>query len=583
MNNDLDPIKVDILWKRLVAAVDEAVTTLLRVSFSTVIRDFHDYACAIFDPEGRILAQSTHSTPGLLGVLPFTILNFLEHPLAADLKPGDVLLTNDPWLASGHLPDITVATPIFRGDKIVAYVLCTVHHINIGGRAGSLLSRDVYEEGLKIPIMKLYSEGVPVEPVFSFIRANVREADKVLGDLRAQVTANIAAGRKFLELLDYAGLETVKPLADQIIGRTEIALREALQSLPDMDSSASVLLNDVPGTSGPVKLALRIRKTGANIAFDFAGTSDQVPSAVNVVLNMTRSYCVYPLKCLLIPEIPSNAGLISVVQVEAPEGSILNAKFPAANWARSMVAHLLPELIMETMADILPDKLIAGSGATPLCTGYFSGRYRDGRSFYVIGTFNGGMGARKGRDGLSCITYPGSVANIPVEVIERDTPIVFERKSFAPNSAGPGRMIGGHGQKIVLTVPDDVGEVLKGPIIATIKGSRHGLPITGRGGGSDARPAEMIYNGRAIPFDCELELNAGDRLEIILAGGGGYGDPRERDNALIEQDLRDELLSPQEAEQAYGFSRVKTQASDLAVEPRAGGSAANATSSVRRS
>ncbi|BBK35318.1 N-methylhydantoinase B [Allostella sp. ATCC 35155] len=550
--SQLSPIQIDILWKRLVTAVDEAATTLVRASFSSVIRDFHDYACALFDRRGRMLAQSTHSTPGLLGILPFTIPGFLAHPLAKELRPGDVLVTNDPWLASGHLIDVTVATPVFRGDEVVGFVLSVVHHLNMGGRLATLASRDVYEEGLKIPILRLFREGQPEEAVFEFIRANVREGGKVIGDLRAQVAANEAAARKLLDTMELAGLTELETLGDEIISRSEASMRAAIRELPPLEVHRSMQLRGVAGYEEPVTLALTVRIRDGEVELDFAGTSAQIPRAVNVTLNMTRSYSVYPLKCVLDPGIPNNEGCLRPIRILAPEGSVLNARFPAATWGRTVVAHMLPELIIQALSEVVPGRLVSGSGSTPLWYGNLAGRYRDGRTFFAVVTMNGGLGARATRDGIGAISYPANVANIPVEVIESDAPILFECKELAPEAAGAGRHRGGAGQRIVLRVPESAAEELDGTIQASIRGGRFGVPIEGLQGGLDGGIPFAELNGRPAPLGSSSELAPGDRLELVVPGGAGYGPPSERATADIERDIADELIGEEEARRLYG-------------------------------
>ena len=562
MAQSLTPIQIEILWKRLVTAVDEAATTLVRASFSSVIRDFHDYACALFDTRGRMLAQSTHSTPGLLGILPFTIPNFLSHPIARDLRPGDVLVTNDPWLASGHLIDVTVATPVFREGRVVGYVLSVVHHLNMGGRLATLASRDVYEEGLKIPIVHLYRGGEPQSSVFEFIRANVREPDKVIGDIRAQVAANHAASLKLIETMEMGGLTELEPLGDEIIERSERSMREAIRALPNVEASQSMVLKGVAGYEHPVTLKLTVRIRDGRIELDFAGSSDQIPRAVNVTLNMTRSYSVYPIKCVLAPDIPNNEGCLRPIEITAPNGSVLNAKFPAATWGRTVIAHMLPELITQALAKVIPKRLVSGSGSTPLWYGNFAGRYKDGRSFYAVVIFNGGMGARAERDGVSCISYPANVANIPVEVIESDAPILFERKEFAPETAGAGRQRGGAGQRIVVTVPSWAADQLDGPILAGVRGGRFGVPVLGLEGGHDAGAPVAELNGRPVVLGTQFDLRPGDQLTLVVPGGAGYGNPRERSRADVERDLRESFVGEDVAEEVYGYDPAARAAAE---------------------
>lgn len=550
MTNALTPLEIELLWRRLVATVDEAATTLVRTSFSSVIRDFHDYACAIFDPAGRMLAQSTHSTPGLLGILPFTIPNFLGHAGFRAAKPGDVYITNDPWLASGHLIDITIATPVYRRGQLVAYVLVVVHHLNVGGRLATLESRDVYEEGLKIPILRLYRDGEPEQAVFEFVRANVREPDKVIGDIRAEVAASHAAATRLAAIMDDSGLDALGALADEIISRSEASMRRAVRALPEGSFEAEMTLSGVAGYDMPVKLALRATIRDGGIRLDYAGTSGQIPRAINVTLNMTRSYSVYPLKCLLDPEVPNNEGCMRPIAIDAPEGSVLNARFPAATWGRTVLAHMLPELVMRCLAKAVPERLIAGSGSTPLWYGNFTGRRRDGRSFYAVVTFNGGLGARGGRDGISCLSYPANVASIPVEVIEGDAPILFEAKSFAADSAGAGRQRGGAGQKVVIRVPADAD--IDGPILAGVRGGRFGVPIYGLEGGHEVAEPVAEVNGRRIVLGMQIELRSGDVLELTVPGGGGFGNPKEREPGRVREDVRNGIVSAEAAEHIYG-------------------------------
>jgi len=546
----MSPLEIELLWRRLVTTVDEAATTLVRTSFSSVIRDFHDYACAIFDPSGRMLAQSTHSTPGLLGILPFTIPAFLGHAGFRAARPGDVFVTNDPWLASGHLIDITVAMPVFRRGELVAYVMVVVHHLNVGGRLATLESRDVYEEGLKIPIVRLYREGEPEEPVFEFIRANVREPDKVIGDIRAQVAASHAAATRLAWIMDDAKLDGLGSLAGEILQRSEASMRRAIRALPQGEFESEMTLTGVAGYNLPVRLALRAAIRDGGIRLDYAGTAAQIPRAINVTLNMTRSYSVYPLKCLLDPDVPNNAGCMAPIVIDAPEGSVLNARFPAATWGRTVIAHMLPELIMRCLAQAVPDRLIAGSGSTPLWYGNFTGRRRDGSSFYAVVTFNGGLGARGSRDGVSCLSYPANVASIPVEVTEGDAPIRFEAKSFAQDSAGAGRTRGGCGQRVVIRVPLDAD--VDGAILAGVRGGRFGVPIYGLQGGAEVPEPVAEVNGRRIMLGTQIELHPGDALVLTVPGGGGFGDPRLRAREAVLEDVRNGLVSRAAARDIYG-------------------------------
>jgi N-methylhydantoinase B len=541
---------VELMWRRMINSVDEAATTLVRTSFSTVIRDFHDYACAIFDRQGRLLAQSTQSTPGLLGILPFTIPNFLKDPDFNTAEEGDVFVTNDPWMASGHLIDVTVAKPVFHRGALVAYVLVVVHHLNMGGRIATLESRSVYEEGLKIPITRLYQRGEPSKVVFDFIRVNVMEPDKVIGDIRAQVAACHAASSRLLQTLDELNETDLVPAGNEIIERSARSMRAAIAELPQGTYRSEMTLRDIAGYPDPLKLQLAVTIGADRIELDYEGTSSQIARAINVTLNMTRSYSVYPLKCLLDPTVPNNEGSLIPLHIKAPEGSVLNATFPAPTWGRTVIAHMLPELIMQCLAQAVPERVLAGSGSTPLWYGNFSGRYADGRTFYVVITFTGGLGARGQRDGISCISYPANVAHIPVEVVEADSPLLFDLKTFAEDSAGAGRYRGGFGQRIAIRVRDDV--ALSGPILGSIRGGRFGVPIYGVLGGRPGPPPIAQVNGKDIALGMQFELRAGDGVSLQLPGGGGYGDPAMRDRQAIQADIESGLLTEREAARSYG-------------------------------
>lgn len=546
-------VAVELLWRRIISVVDEASTTLVRTSFSSVIRDFHDYACALFDSRGRLLAQSTHSTPGLLGVLPFTIQNLLPNARFQALEEGDVLITNDPWLASGHLIDVTVATPVFRDGTLVAYLLCVVHHLNIGGRLATLMSRDVFEEGLKIPPLYLYRRGEPETPVLDMLRANVREPEKVLGDIQAQVAANETGRRNILKIMQEAKLEALDDLGDQVIGRSEAAIRRAISELPNGTFGHSMTLNRVAEFEQPVTMCVEVQVRDDSLHLDFAGTSPQIPRAVNVTLNFTRSYSVYPLRCILAPDIPNNEGTLRPVEIVAPEGSLLNASYPCATWGRTALAHFLPELIMRALQPAVPNKVIASSGATPLWYLNLSGRRQNGKTFYSVVTFHGGVGARAARDGLSCSSYPANVASMPVEVIESESPILFHRKMFATDSAGAGEFRGGLGQEVELAVTEHGIDPAQS-VMLSVRGGRFDEPICGLAGGTNAPDPVVRIDGAEIELATQRELAPGARLKLYLPGGGGYGDPAKRAAESIRADIEAGLISPIAAREVYGHA-----------------------------
>ncbi|WP_064745393.1 hydantoinase B/oxoprolinase family protein [Pseudonocardia acaciae] len=535
------PVAVETAWRRLLSIADESATALVRASFSSVIRDFLDYACVIFDGTGTMLVQSARSTPGMLGVLPYTVPNVMAEYPTDTLRPGDVLVLNDPWLASGHLIDITVLSPVFLDDSVVGYVVCSAHHLNVGGRHATIESRDMYEEGLKIPLTKLYAAGEPVEPVFEFIRANVREPDKVIGDLRAQVSANALMTRRVIEFLETTGRTELTTLGAEITARSEASMRAAIATLPDGTARREISMT-IPGLPEPVLVRLALTIAGDELTLDFTGTSEQVPRAINCTLNMTRSYAFYILKCLLDPLVPNNGGCMRPVVITAPEGSVLNPRRPAATWGRTMIAHHLPELIMDAMGPLIPDRILASSGATPLAYCNLVGERADGSTFFTIVTMHGGMGAMADRDGLSCISFPANCANVPVEVIENESPLLIRQKSLLPDSGGAGRHRGGLGQRVEIEVLDgDLGP--RGTVLAGVRGGRLGVPVRGVLGGCGAAEATVELNGRRIDIGNQVALGPGDVLAFNLPGGGGYGDPASRDPDSVAADIADGLVT----------------------------------------
>lgn len=550
MTAPLTGIEIETHWRRLLSVVDEAATALVQASFSSAIRDFLDFACAIFDSNGKMLVQSTQSTPGLMGILPFVVPNIMSEFPQSELSPGDVLITNDPWLASGHLVDISVVTPVFFGDRIVAYIACAAHALNVGGRLATIESKNMYEEGLKIPVCKVMDRGQPQELVFEFLKWNVWEPDKVVGDLRAQIAANEVMVNGLLRFMREGKVDDLTPLAGEICDRSERSLRSAIRNWPNGRAASGVELS-LPGLSEPVRLSLDLEILDDEIVLDYTGTADQVSLAVNVTLNMTRSYSFYILKCLLDPLVPNNEGCLRAVRIIAPEGSVLNAAKPAPTWGRTMIAHILPELVNESLSKLVPGHALADSGAAPLAYCNFVGEHYDGTPFFSIISFHGGMGASASGDGLSCISFPANCANIPAEIIENEAPILVRSKTLIPDSGGVGMHRGGLGQQVQIEVLDGtLGP--KGPILAGVRGGRFNLPVKGLDGGGGSITPELSVNGVAIQGGRQIELRAGDVLNFTLPGGGGFGEATEREKSLVRNDLREGVVTEEAAEEQYG-------------------------------
>ena len=553
----LDPITIQLLWNRLVSIVDEASSGLIRTAYTPSVKEYHDFCCAIFDRQGRLLSHSTITTPGLLGVIPDIMANFARVHPGESLKPGDVLITNDPWLASGHLIDVTVAAPIYHRGALVAYALCIVHHLDMGGRMATLESKDIYEEGLKIPILKLYREGVLNESVYEFIRANTRVPDKILGDLRAQLIANHVCTRGLLRLMEEYGLADIDALADEIIGRTEASLRRKIAQLPSGTYPYAVTLPPLPGSKECVDIKVAVIIDGDRIVLDYRGSSGEVGAAVNCCLNMTKSYSSYPIKAALDPEVPSNHGALLPITVVADEGTVVNCRPPAATWGRTMISHLYPEIMFGALERVIPELVLGGQGCCPANEIYLHGHRKDGRAFMAISNHMGGYGGSARQDGHSGLCFPFNTRDIPIEVTEAEATVMYVRKEFVPDSGGPGKNRGGLGQVVDFEVLGGDHGPAEGYLASSVRLSGRSedstFPVLGRLGGKNGRGYGLWVNDKPAEHGVYRRLYPGDRVRFQVSGGGGYGDPKKRERQRIERDIAEGYVTPEGARRDYGY------------------------------
>jgi N-methylhydantoinase B len=446
------------------------------------------------------------------------------------LRPGDVLITNDPWKTSGHLNDVTVCSPIFRGDDCVAFFASTCHTADIGGHVLSAEAREVYEEGLFIPIMKLYDAGRPNEALMAIIRANVRLPEMVLGDFHAQMAGGAVGGERLLEFMAEFGLRHLEPLADAIIGRTERAMREAIRSLrPGVYENA--VTSD--GFDEPITIQVRCQVRGDELLIDYAGSSPASRHGINVVMNYTEAYTTYGVKVIVSPDVPNNEGAFRPLRITAPEGSILNVQHPAPVAARHVIGHFLPHVVAGALGQALPERVMA-EGSANIWGVQVAGRDLAGRPFTHVFFASGGTGARSTRDGLNATAFPSGVLGTPTEVLEHTTPLLIERRELRTDSGGPGRYRGGLGQIIAFRVRT------REPYTCSVLCDRTRTPAKGFLGGKPGSLGEVRVNG-APPANPKAEqLVPPDALvEVRLPGGGGYGPPSARDAEAKARDLRD--------------------------------------------
>ena len=561
-----DPITLEILWRRLISIVDEADASVSRTAFSSLLRDAHDYTCMFTDSQGRELVQGTFCTPGQAGAMALGVKKIVRSIPSNDCKKGDVFIVNDPWLLAGHLNDVCVISPIFFKDKPISFTACVFHHSDIGGRISSD-NREVHEEGLFIPLIKLYSQGVLNKEALSLIRGNVRTPEEAVGDIRSQVAANHVCAEKIVEMMKDEKLDSLDDLADEIITRTEKSMRNAIRRIPDGSYPYQGVIEGA-GKREDIAIRLTVDVKDSDVHVDFSGTSDQVGWGVNVVYNFTYAYVFMAIKSAFDPDIPINEGAIRPIKMTAPEGCIVNCKFPAAVAARMQVGHFMTEMVFKALSRAAPDNIIAESGGTPAQTNILYGKRNDGSPWHTMVIRGGGLGASSGMDGHHCAIFPANGANTPVEIFESDTPLIVESRELIMDSGGPGKRRGGIGRKMTLRVPDDDAAPSSKTAVA-VQAGRFRYPPAGIFNGMPGAKARFLKNKKSADPSGLTFCDPGDKLEFHSAGGGGYGDPMERDPEDVERDVLYEYVSVQGARTDYGvIIDPKTMKADIEATKR---------------
>ncbi len=527
MSRTFDAVELELLWRRLISLVDEAAAALVRTSFSTLVRESYDFSCIVTDETGQSLVQATESIPSFIGTLPETVKHFLRFFPADKLQPGDVLITNDIYLGTGHLPDITLAKPIFRNGKLVAFSASTAHAPDIGGKIRSPEPREVFEEGLQIPPMKFYRAGVADETLVEIIRKNVRTPDQTMGDLYAQVVALDLMEDRLLNLMQGYDLPDLNDLAREIQGRCESAMRDAIRALPDGTYHSELQtdgLLDVPIT---IRMALTI--SGDEISMDFAGTDAQVDRAINCAMCYTYAMVMYGVKVCTNPNLPNNEGAWRPIHVTAPAGSIVNPVFPASGGSRMLIGHYLPMLVFGCLGQVVPERVMAACGS-PMWGMNQSGVRANGKPYANMFFYNGGMGANHMADGITTLSWPSNVSSTSIEISEHIAPLRFRHKKLRPDSGGPGKLRGGLGQEIAMECLSET------PIAVSFLAERTIFPAFGIEGGQAGAPGAVVINGAMTDPKKQYVLRAGDTVTLHTPGGGGHGPASERDRAALAAD-----------------------------------------------
>ncbi len=548
----LAAIRRQVMWNRLIAVVEEQAQIMIRTAFSTTVREAGDLSAGVFDLDGRMLAQAVTGTPGHVNSMAESVAHFLRKFPAATMQPGDHYITNDPWLGTGHLHDLTVVTPAFHRGRIVGLFANTAHVIDVGGLGMGPEGRSVFEEGLYIPIVKCFDAGRPNETFFDFIRAGSRLPVELEGDVYSLCACNDAGARRLDEMMAEFALDTLAPLAEAIFSASLRATLAEIARLP-----AGTYCGEIRSDGYEEEVTLRAAMTilPDAIAVDYAGTSGLSARGINVPPAYTRAYSCFGIKVVVAPEVPNNWASLQPFRITIPEGAILNAPRPYPVSVRHVIGHLLPDLMMGCLHQAVPERVAAeGSSALwnpPLRGGSsVSGQARGNRpvlpDFEII-TFNsGGTGARRARDGLDATAFPSGVRTMPVEATENVAPLVFWRKELRPDSGGAGRTRGGCGQIM------EIGTKGEREFAVNASFDRIGNPPKGRdGGGAGAAGRVALKGGRVLRTKGYQVIPDGERLILELPGGGGMGPPVERDPALLARDVRDGLVSAECARALY--------------------------------
>jgi len=550
----LEGIQRQVMWNRLLAVVEEQAQTMIRTAFSTTVREAGDLSAGIFDLQGRMLAQAVTGTPGHVNSMMESVGHFLRKFPADTLADGDHLITNDPWLGTGHLHDLTVVTPAFHRGRLVALFANTAHVIDVGGLGMGPDGRSVFEEGLYIPIVKCFEAGRANATFFDFLRAGTRMPVELEGDVYSLCACNEAGARRLVAMLDEFRLDGIGALAEHILQSSHRATLAELAKLPPGRFSAEIWSD---GYEAPIRLSAAMTISADAIDVDFEGTSGLSGRGINVPAAYTRAYASFGIKCVVAPEIPNNTASLAPFRMRIPEGCILNAPRPRPVSVRHVIGQLLPDLMMGCLHQAVPGRVVAeGSSCLwnpPLRGGpIVSGQNSPLADFEVI-TFNsGGTGARPGRDGLDGTAFPSGVRTMPVEATENVAPVVFWRKELRPDSAGAGRTRGGFGQIMEIAAKGDAEFACNAVFDRVAHAPR------GRDGGGDGAPGVVrLRSGAALRTKGYQIIPAGDRLILELPGGGGMGAPDQRDQAAILRDIRDGLVTTGAQSTALPLSRHK--------------------------
>jgi N-methylhydantoinase B len=549
-----DPITLEVVRNKLDDIADEMEITLLKSSHSAIVKEALDASAAIFDAHAEQVAQAT-AAPIHLGMIIPAVRKFVELFPPPEMREGDAYILNDPFDGGTHLPDLVVSVPVIVEGETIALATAITHHQEIGGRSPGSTPMDateIFQEGLRVPPLKLYDRGKPNETLLAILAKNVRIPETVLGDLNGQMAACQMARRRLVELAGRYGKDQLKHYFDELLGRAERLTREAIQKIPDGSYHfVDYLDNDGINLDQRIRIEATVTVSGPEMTVDLTGSDKQVSGPLNCVPASTLAAIYYVVKVVIDPTIPNNAGCYRPVKVILPEGSVVNANPPAAVNARAVVVRRIVDCLLGCFAQALPGRIPAASSGHPLMLSMGGIDPLTSRPYVTAEIGTGGMGGRPGKDGLEAIqTDTSNAQNVPIEALEMEFPLRVGYYRLRPDSGGPGEYRGGLGLEKSI-------EVLRGELRVSHRGERHYTAPWGLAGGRSGEMSKSILikadgTETKVPSKLDFVMRPGDRLDLWMTGGGGYGDPLTRDPNRVLEDIRDRKVTAAAAVEQYG-------------------------------
>ncbi len=550
--DSLQLIHRQVMWTRLISVVEEQAQALLRTAFGSVVREAGDLSAGVYDTHGRMMAQAVTGTPGHVNTMAMAMQHFLERFPVDSMQPGDVFVTNDPWMGTGHLFDFVLVTPAFIDDQPVALFASTSHVTDVGGRGFTADATSVFEEGTLIPHMRMRTAYKLNDDLLAIIAANSRNPVEVLGDIRSLISSNDVGVKRLQSMMQEFNLIALDELAEHIFESSMRATRQAIARVPDGVYRSSMTID---GYEKPIQLETSLTVDGESIVVDYAGSSAASTYGINSPKCYTDAYSVFGLKCVIAPDTPNNHASLQCFDVHAEPGSCVAPERPSPVTARHVIGQMLPDAMFGCLAQALPDTTPAESAGSiwVLAMSSVNEATEDGNTpvpFNVMNVGLGGVGASAHTPGLNTTAFPSGVGGIPVEVTETESPLLFRRKEFITDSGGAGKMPGGLSQLIEITNTDTADY-----LVSAATWDRFDNPPRGRAGGSNGSPGKSyLSSGATLAGKTTHRIPAGDALVVELPGGGGFGDPEERDRSEVLADVEAEYISPDAAREIYKVS-----------------------------